>query len=83
MSEDDRFRRVQQWYDFARQDLQGARANYVAEVYNLSCFLAQQAVEKAAKGFLLAKGDTPKREHAISNLLPEEICQSDPGRAQE
>jgi HEPN domain-containing protein len=41
-------------------------AEWVSE---LLCFHAQQAVEKALKAFLIAKGDEPPRTHSIEVLL--------------
>ncbi len=62
------------WLTFAQEDLQVARLVWEQKIYNQVCFHAQQCVEKALKGLLVAQEELPPRTHAITdllNLLPE------------
>ena len=43
---------VNNWFEFAREDLQMARLAIREGLYNQVCFHAQQAVEKMLKGLL-------------------------------
>jgi HEPN domain-containing protein len=40
------------WLHQAQQDLDDARYAFDGKRFNLTCFLAQQAAEKAIKGFM-------------------------------
>ena len=55
---------------FAREDLQAARVLLEKEIYNQSCFHAQQCIEKALKALLIYhQGHMPPRIHVIVDLL--------------
>lgn len=57
------------WRDFAREDYRAARVSFEEGLFRPACFLAQQAVEKALKGFLLSRrGEYPKT-HLLRELL--------------
>lgn len=57
------------WREFAREDCQAARVSFEGGLFRPACFLAQQAVEKALKGFLLSRtGEYPKT-HLLRELL--------------
>ena len=60
---------AERWFAFAREDLQVAEVVLKEEVFNQTCFHAQQCVEKALKGTLARQGQTPPRTHAIADLL--------------
>lgn len=57
------------WLAFAQEDLQVAELVWERQIYNQVCFHAQQCVEKALKGLLVAQGELPPRTHAITDLL--------------
>ena len=57
------------WLAFAQEDLRVAELVWEQEIYNQVCFHAQQCVEKALKGLLVAQGELPPRTHAITDLL--------------
>lgn len=58
------------WLRYARSDLELARVKRSDEVLLEGlCFHAQQAVEKALKAVLIAKGVPPPRTHNIRTLL--------------
>lgn len=56
------------WLDQAARDLDDAAYNRDGGRHNVACFLAQQAAEKALKGFLFFHGAEVVREHAVSDL---------------
>ena len=56
------------WIDFARQDLEVAELTLGKGIYNLSCFHAQQGIEKALKAFLKT------RQVAILKIHGLRIC---------
>lgn len=61
---------AERWLLFAREDLRAAEILLREDVFSLSCFHAQQAVEKALKAtlsFLDAEQSLP-RTHSISEL---------------
>jgi len=60
---------AERWLSFAREDLRVAEVVLKEEIYNQTCFHAQQCVEKALKGALARQGQTPPRTHAIADLL--------------
>ena len=47
---------AERWLAQARRDLDDARYAAAGERWNLACFLAQQAAEKALKAYLYACG---------------------------
>jgi HEPN domain-containing protein len=57
------------WIAFARRDVLAADVLQRNGIYEESCFHSQQAAEKALKAFLLYKGQTPPRIHALPDLL--------------
>ncbi|MBL7065859.1 MAG: HEPN domain-containing protein [Anaerolineae bacterium] len=56
------------WLQQARQDLDDARYNQAGGRYHLTCFLAQQAGEKALKGYLYAQGVERVWGHSVADL---------------
>ena len=56
------------WLLQARQDLDDARYAFDGKRFNLTCFLAQQAAEKAIKGFIYAQGRTLVIGHSVARL---------------
>jgi HEPN domain-containing protein len=59
----------QQWLDKADEDLVVARLVLAEGFYSHVCFLAQQGVEKALKGYLLARTKTYPRTHGLVDLV--------------
>jgi HEPN domain-containing protein len=56
------------WLRQARQDIDDARYNKDGARYHLTCFLAQQAAEKALKGYLYAQGEERVWGHSVAEL---------------
>ena len=56
------------WLKQARQDLSDAEYAESGRRYNLACFLAQQAAEKALKAFLLHQGAEEVWGHSVAEL---------------
>ncbi len=59
------------WFDQAQADLKTARDCLEDGNYYASAFFAQQAAEKALKGFLYAKGYRAIVTHSVVDLLQE------------
>ncbi|WP_456327087.1 HEPN domain-containing protein [Archaeoglobus sp.] len=57
------------WLLQAERDLDDAEFCLSGKRYNLACFLAQQASEKALKAFLYAKGEEIVFGHSVAELL--------------
>jgi len=57
------------WLAQAQEDLGAARDLLASGHFALACFHAQQAAEKALKGFLHAQGADDPWGHAVSRLL--------------
>jgi HEPN domain-containing protein/predicted nucleotidyltransferase len=62
---------AQRWLTFAEQDLRMAELALRAEIFNQTCFHAQQCVEKCLKACLTAGGELLPRTHLIADLLPQ------------
>lgn len=61
---------VERWLAFAYEDLRVAELALKEDIFNQTCFHAQQCVEKALKGVLLNHHNrTPPHLHAIAELL--------------
>lgn len=58
----------QRWLEQAREDLRWARELARWGGYHIACFLAQQVVEKALKGFLYARGEEVVLGHSVQRL---------------
>jgi len=56
------------WLRQAERDLDDARYAFKGKRYNLTCFLAQQAAEKALKGYLYAQGAELVMGHSVREL---------------
>ena len=56
------------WLFQARHDMSDARYARDGNRFNLACFLAQQAAEKAIKGYLYAQGQTLVFGHSVARL---------------
>ncbi len=63
-----------QWLSKAGEDLIVARLVLTEQHYDHTCFLAQQCIEKALKGYLIEKTGTYPRTHKLVDLLGE--CQN-------
>jgi len=59
------------WFDFAADDIEGGEILLREGKYNLACFHAQQAAEKALKGFLVYTKTSSPRIHTLPELLDE------------
>jgi HEPN domain-containing protein len=59
------------WLAQAQQDLTDARTLLDARSYASSCFHAQQAAEKAAKGLLYSRGIRAIVSHSVTRLINE------------
>lgn len=58
----------ERWLRQAKRDLDDARYLFEGCRYNQSCFIAQQAAEKALKAFLYSKGAEQVWGHSVSEL---------------
>lgn len=65
------------WFKQARQDLLDAEFAESGGRYNLACFLAQQAAEKALKAFLIHRGAEAVWGHSVADLC-DDAAQFDP-----
>jgi len=59
------------WLAQAQRDLADAKVLFNAESYASSCFHAQQAAEKAAKGLLYSQGIRSIVSHSVARLINE------------
>jgi len=57
------------WFYFAGEDLAFARSGFEDGFYAHVCFLSQQAVEKAMKGYLVVQGKKYPKTHNLIDLL--------------
>lgn len=59
---------AERWLEQARRDLDDARYAGRGRRWNLTCFLAQQAAEKALKGYLYGRGAEAVWGHSVAEL---------------
>jgi HEPN domain-containing protein len=59
------------WLHQAQQDIDDALYAHRGRRFNLACFMAQQAAEKAIKAFLYAQGRTLVIGHSVARLCQE------------
>jgi HEPN domain-containing protein len=59
------------WLEQARRDLDDARYAAAGARWNLACFLAQQAAEKALKAYHYARGAEAVWGHSVAELCQE------------
>lgn len=59
---------AKRWLKQARRDLEDARYCHEGGRYNIACFLAQQAAEKALKAYLYSEGEDPWG-HSVAELV--------------
>jgi HEPN domain-containing protein len=59
---------VRQWMRRARDDLAVARLVYREDYFSHACFLSQQSIEKALKGYLLWAAHDYPRVHRLAEL---------------
>ncbi len=59
---------ARRWVLQAQRDLDDARYASDGRRFNLACFLAQQAAEKALKGFLYSRGAETVWGHSVAEL---------------
>ncbi len=64
----DKIEDAKRWFLQALQDLDDAKFNLSGKRYNVSCFLAQQSVEKALKAYLFFKGADEVWGHSTAEL---------------
>ena len=57
------------WIDFAHEDLEMAKSALEKEIYNQTCFHAQQGIEKALKAFLKTRQLAIPKIHGLSELI--------------
>lgn len=62
---------TKEWLTHSSRDLRAAKALFDlgAELYTQAGFHAQQAAEKAIKGFLVSNGLRPPKTHSIDDLI--------------
>lgn len=62
---------IQSWLTKAPYDLESARAlaNLPAPLLDTAVYHCQQAAEKAIKGFLVFKNETPQKTHLLGHLI--------------
>lgn len=65
------------WLEQARRDLDDARFARTGHRHNLTCFLSQQAAEKALKGLLILRGREEVWGHSVADLC-EQTTELDP-----
>ncbi len=63
---------INNWFDFAREDLLMAEGALERRIYNQTCFHSQQGVEKTLKGFLRTKKQNIPKIHFLEELI--ELC---------
>jgi HEPN domain-containing protein len=59
---------ARRWLQQAEQDIDDAQYCQAGDRYHLVCFLAQQAAEKALKGYLYAQGEDRVWGHSVADL---------------
>lgn len=59
---------AERWLEQARRDLDDARYAAAGSRWNLACFLAQQAAEKALKAYLYGRGAESVWGHSVAEL---------------
>jgi len=60
---------AQRWLEFATEDLAVGDLALSQSILRQACFHAQQAVEKALKGLLVARSGTYPKSHSLEQLL--------------
>lgn len=66
---------AERWLEQARRDLDDAEFAASGTRWNLACFLAQQAAEKALKAYPYAKGAEAVWGHSVAELCHEASAQ--------
>lgn len=61
-------REARRWFGEAEEDLEAAGILRDAGKHHLACFHAQQAAEKALKGFLYGEGESEVTGHSVHRL---------------
>ena len=59
----------QRWFNQSKYDLEAAKRNFEQKIYPYTCFLAEQAAQKALKSFLFLKGERYVWEHSVQKLI--------------
>jgi HEPN domain-containing protein len=60
---------AERWLRFAQEDLPMADSALDQQIYNQTCFHAQQCVEKSLQALIALRGHNTPRSHSISELL--------------
>jgi HEPN domain-containing protein len=66
---DNNLNEASRWIEQAKSDLVAAEWNAKGKFYDHTCFLSQQATEKALKGFLISRGVRGFVGHSTDYLL--------------
>ena len=60
---------AERWLTFAREDLRVAELAVAEDLWNQTCFHAQQCIEKILKAWLADRGETLPRTHKLVDLV--------------
>lgn len=64
---------ARRWFAQAEYDLRAAQETMNIQLYSYSCFIAQQAAEKALKAFLYAQGERYVMGHSVATLCKQAV----------
>lgn len=59
----------QRWFSQSEYDFEAARRNFEQKIYSYTCFLVEQAAQKALKSFLIFNGERYVWEHSVQKLV--------------
>lgn len=62
---------AQRWFKQARHDLENARRNLKDKFYSDTCFMAEQASQKALKAYIYFSGERNIVIHSLTKLVSE------------
>jgi len=65
---------AERWLKQSQRDLDDAKYVSGGKRYNLTCFLAQQAAEKALKAYLYSKGNAEVWGHSAAELCADSVA---------
>lgn len=67
---------VQEWVDYADEDLRAAQVLLREGIYNQACFHAQQCAEKMLKAVLLHHGQPLPKIHDLNELFEKSVAEN-------